>query len=53
MTPEFYASLRLIILRDIARERAACGNPHWANVKHRQRDLARLRALRAGTATEL
>lgn len=59
MTPAFYASLRLIILRDIAwlRGQAYPGEFELRNgfrgIRARQRDLARLRALRSGTATEL
>jgi hypothetical protein len=65
MTPEFYASLRTIILRDMAamrqklRDTPDGDRPSLAlfadaqRYRHRQRDLARLRALRAGTADTL
>ena len=52
MNAQFYASLRTIILRDIAGlRRGDYPSPHPAYYKSRQRDLADLRAMRAGNTT--
>ena len=52
MDAQFYASLRTIILRDIAGlRRGDYPSPHPAYYKSRQRDLAGLRAMRAGNTT--
>ena len=50
VNPAFYASLRTIILRDIAGlRRGDYPSPHPAYYKSRQRDLAGLRAMRAAS----